>query len=64
MSVVQSIHEQLRERLEEHRESKDPEPLSLTAGEVGGILSAADMGASVRKTASMNSWWSWSAFRA
>ena len=38
MSVVQSVHEQLRERLEEHRDSKDPEPLSLTAGEVGGIL--------------------------
>ncbi len=38
MAVVQSVHEQLRERLEEHRDSKDPEPLSLTAGEVGGIL--------------------------
>ena len=38
MAVVQSVHEQLRERLEEHRDSKDPEPLSLTAGEVGAIL--------------------------
>lgn len=38
MAVVQSVHEQLRERIEEHRESKDPEPLALTAGEVGGIL--------------------------
>ena len=38
MAVVQAVHEQLRERIEEHRESKDPEPLALTAGEVGGIL--------------------------
>jgi len=38
MAVVQSVHEQLRERIEAHRESRDPEPLALTAGEVGGIL--------------------------
>ena len=38
MAVVQAVHEQLRDRMEEHRESKDPEPLALTAGEVGGIL--------------------------
>ena len=38
LAVVQSVHEQLRERLEEHRDSKDPEPLAVTAKEVGGIL--------------------------
>lgn len=38
MAVVQSVHEQLRERLEEHKESKSQEPLALTAGEIGGIL--------------------------
>ena len=38
MDVVQSVHEQLREKIEQHRESRDPEPLSVTAREVGGIL--------------------------
>lgn len=36
--IVQSVHEQIRARIEEHKESKDPEPLELTAGDVGGIL--------------------------
>ena len=36
--VVQSVHEQLRERLAEHKESKDPEPLTLTVREVGDVL--------------------------
>ncbi|MCI9164553.1 MAG: DUF4317 domain-containing protein [Oscillospiraceae bacterium] len=38
MEVVQSVHEQLRERMEAHREAKDQEPLSLSAGEVGRML--------------------------
>ncbi|MCI8537665.1 MAG: DUF4317 domain-containing protein [Oscillospiraceae bacterium] len=38
MEVAQAVHEQLREKLEQHKESKDPEPLELTAREVGGIL--------------------------
>ena len=38
MEVVQSVHEQLRERIEAHREAKDQEPLSLSAGEVGRML--------------------------
>ena len=38
MEVVQSVHEQLRERIEAHREAKDQEPLSLSAGEVGRLL--------------------------
>ena len=36
--VVQSVHEQIRARIEDHKESRDPEPLELTAGDVGGIL--------------------------
>ena len=36
--VVQSVHEQLRGRIEEHKESKDPEPLELSVQEVGEIL--------------------------
>ena len=38
LEVVQSVHERLRERVEEHRESRDPEPLAITAGEVERIL--------------------------
>ena len=29
--VVQSVHEQLRQRIVEHKESRDPEPLTLDA---------------------------------
>lgn len=36
--VMQSLHEQLRERIELHKESKDPEPLKITPQEVGSIL--------------------------
>ena len=36
--VVQSVHEQLRERLELHKESREQEPLTLSAGEMGDIL--------------------------
>ena len=38
MDVVQAVHEQLREKIEQHKESKDPEPLEVTAQDVGGIL--------------------------
>ena len=38
MEVVQGLHEQLRDRMERHKESKDPEPLAITAKEIGGIL--------------------------
>lgn len=38
LEIVQAVHEQLSARLQEHRESKDPEPLSVTAQEIGGIL--------------------------
>lgn len=38
MEVVQAVHERLTERIEQHRESRDPEPLYVTAKEVGAIL--------------------------
>jgi len=36
--VVQAVHEQLSERMVLHKESKDPEPLTLTEREMGDIL--------------------------
>ena len=36
--VVQSVQEQLSERIALHKESRDPEPLTLTAAEMGDIL--------------------------
>ena len=36
--LVQSVHEQLSERISLHRESKDPEPLTVTPQEMGEIL--------------------------
>lgn len=38
LEVIQAVHAQLSGRIEQHRESKDPEPLSVTAREIGGIL--------------------------
>ncbi len=36
--VVQSVHEQIRSRILEHKESKEPEKLELTINEVGAML--------------------------
>lgn len=36
--VVQAVHEQIRARIAEHKESRDPEKLELTVGEVGAML--------------------------
>jgi hypothetical protein len=36
--IIQAVHEQLRERIEQHKESKDPDPLDITARELGNIL--------------------------
>lgn len=36
--VVQSVHEQLRERIVEHKESHDPEPLAMSVPEVSDLL--------------------------
>lgn len=38
LEVAQNVYEQLNERIEQHKESKDPEPLALTPKEVGVIL--------------------------
>lgn len=50
IDVVQSVHEQLMERIEQHKESKDPEPLTLTVREVGAILQ--DCGVAEERVAS------------
>ena len=36
--MVQAVHEQLRGRIQEHKESRDPEPLTLSVREVGDVL--------------------------
>lgn len=38
MEVVHSLHDYLREKIESHKESKDPEPLELTVKDLGGVL--------------------------
>lgn len=38
LEVVQAVHGRLLEKIERHKEDKDPEPLALSAGEIGGIL--------------------------
>ncbi len=38
LEIVQAVHERLTQRIEEHKESKNPEPLNITAQEIGGIL--------------------------
>ena len=36
--VVQSIHEQICERITQHKDSKDPAPIDFTANDVGNML--------------------------
>lgn len=38
LEVIQTVHEQLRERIEEHKASKDNEELDISVAEVGSIL--------------------------
>lgn len=38
LEVVQAVHEQLRDRIIEHKESRDPEPLTVGTGTVSAIL--------------------------
>lgn len=38
LNVVQGVHERLTMRIEEHKERKDPEPLTVTSGEVSAML--------------------------
>ena len=37
-SALRSLHEQLREKIKEHRESRSSEPLEMSASEIGQIL--------------------------
>ncbi len=41
--MVQSVQEQLNERIAAHKESKDPEPLSISTREMGDILENSGM---------------------
>lgn len=38
LEVAQALHERLREKIESHRETRDPEPLAVTVREVEDIL--------------------------
>lgn len=38
LEVLQSVHGRLLEKIEQHREDKEAEPLALSTGEIGGIL--------------------------
>ena len=38
MEVVQAVHERLLDKIEQHKESKDPEPLTVSVQEVATIL--------------------------
>ena len=40
MEVVQAVHEQLREAIDAHKQSHNPEPLEVTARQVGDMLSS------------------------
>ena len=55
MGLVQAMHEQLAERIDIHKESKDPEPLTVSAGELGRIL--ADCGVQEEKVAAFREAW-------
>lgn len=50
LDIVQAVHEQISGRMQEHKESGDPEPLELTVGDVERIL--ADSGVAVEKVES------------
>lgn len=38
VEVARTVHERLAERIALHKESRDPEPLAVTAKDIGGIL--------------------------
>ena len=48
LEMVQAVHGQLRERIEQHRESNDPEPLTMTYAEVEEMLENGGMDESLR----------------
>lgn len=43
VEVARSIHERLTDQINQHKESKSPEPLALTAGDIGAILQDCDV---------------------
>lgn len=47
--VIQSVHERLQEKIEQHKESRQPEPLDISPKEISGILE--DCGVSQERTA-------------
>lgn len=50
LDVIQSVHEELRDRIEKHKESRDPEELTLSIGEVTDILEKSGMQEEHRKS--------------
>ena len=38
VEVVRSVHERLADQIGQHKESRSPEPLALTVGDIGGML--------------------------
>ena len=55
LSLAQAVHSQLSERIAIHKESRDPEPLTVSAGEMGGVLS--DCGVPEEKVAAFQEAW-------
>ncbi len=47
MSIIQAIHEQLKARIDEHRDRREDEPLTVSAGDVSAILT--DLGVDDKK---------------
>ena len=47
MSIIQSVHEQLKGRIDEHTDSKEEEPLTVSAGDIAAILT--DIGVDEKK---------------
>lgn len=43
LDVVQAVHEELKDRIEIHKESKDPDPLELSYSEMADILEKSGM---------------------
>ena len=47
MSIIQSVHERLKARIDEHADSKDNEPLTVSSGDIAAILT--DIGVDGKK---------------
>ena len=40
LDVMKAVHDQLRDRIQQHKESKDPDPLTISPEDVGNILAS------------------------